>query len=163
MGLKNWLFPSSRKPNQPSSAIRSHADIESGFISTAESPLIKSINTERPLTPVSDPSSRRPSAAPGSPLRITIPSGNYGSLPSPATFYSSEDNEAPPKKHWFNEDFIGDVCIGFSDGLTVPFALTAGLSQFNDTRVVVYGGLAELIAGCISMGVGGWLSGKNEV
>jgi VIT1/CCC1 family predicted Fe2+/Mn2+ transporter len=44
----------------------------------------------------------------------------------------------------------------------VPFALTAGLSAFSDTRVVVYGGCAELIAGSISMGLGGWLAGRGE-
>ena len=57
---------------------------------------------------------------------------------------------------------IADAIIGLSDGLTVPFALTAGLSTFNDTRVVVYGGLAELIAGSISMGLGGWLAARGE-
>lgn len=46
--------------------------------------------------------------------------------------------------------------IGLSDGLTVPFALTAGLSSIGDSRIVVMGGLAELIAGAISMGVGGF-------
>lgn len=46
--------------------------------------------------------------------------------------------------------------IGLSDGLTVPFALTAGLSSIGDSRIVVIGGLAELIAGAISMGVGGF-------
>lgn len=47
---------------------------------------------------------------------------------------------------------ISDATIGLSDGLTVPFALTAGLSALGNTRVVIYGGLAELIAGAISMG-----------
>lgn len=51
-----------------------------------------------------------------------------------------------------------DLCriIGLSDGLTVPFALTAGLSGIGNSRIVVMGGLAELIAGAISMGVGGF-------
>ncbi|KAL7271387.1 Protein ccc1 [Rhizina undulata] len=57
---------------------------------------------------------------------------------------------------------ISDAIIGLSDGLTVPFALTAGLSAFNDTKVVLYGGIAELIAGSISMGLGGWLAGRGE-
>lgn len=57
---------------------------------------------------------------------------------------------------------VSDAIIGLSDGLTVPFALTAGLSAFNDTRVVLYGGMAELIAGSISMGLGGWLAGRGE-
>ncbi|PWW76973.1 DUF125-domain-containing protein [Tuber magnatum] len=58
---------------------------------------------------------------------------------------------------------LSDLTIGLSDGLTVPFALTAGLSAFNDTKVVLYGGIAELIAGSISMGLGGWLAGRGEL
>lgn len=57
---------------------------------------------------------------------------------------------------------ISDAIIGLSDGLTVPFALTAGLSALGNTQVVVYGGLAELIAGSISMGLGGYLGAKSE-
>lgn len=58
---------------------------------------------------------------------------------------------------------VSDAIIGLSDGLTVPFALTAGLSALGSTRVVVFGGLAELIAGAISMGLGGYLGAKSEV
>ena len=58
---------------------------------------------------------------------------------------------------------ISDATIGLSDGLTVPFALTAGLSALGNTRVVIYGGLAELIAGAISMGLGGYLGAKSEM
>jgi len=57
---------------------------------------------------------------------------------------------------------VSDAIIGLSDGLTVPFALTAGLSALGSTRVVIYGGLAELIAGAISMGLGGFLAAKSE-
>lgn len=46
--------------------------------------------------------------------------------------------------------------------MTVPFALTAGLSALGDTKVVIFGGLAELIAGGISMGLGGYLGAKSE-
>jgi VIT1/CCC1 family predicted Fe2+/Mn2+ transporter len=58
---------------------------------------------------------------------------------------------------------ISDATIGLSDGLTVPFALTAGLSALGSTHVVIYGGLAELIAGAISMGLGGYLGAKSEL
>lgn len=68
----------------------------------------------------------------------------------------------PEAKSLFSPRVVSDAIIGLSDGLTVPFALTAGLSTFNDTRVVVYGGLAELIAGSISMGLGGWLAARGE-
>ena len=57
---------------------------------------------------------------------------------------------------------ISDATIGLSDGLTVPFALTAGLSALGDTKVVIYGGFAELIAGALSMGLGGYLGAKSE-
>jgi hypothetical protein len=57
---------------------------------------------------------------------------------------------------------ISDAIIGLSDGLTVPFALTAGLSTLGETKVVIYGGLAELFAGAISMGLGGYLAAKSE-
>jgi len=58
---------------------------------------------------------------------------------------------------------ISDATIGLSDGLTVPFALTAGLSALGSAHVVIYGGLAELIAGAISMGLGGYLGAKSEL
>ena len=57
---------------------------------------------------------------------------------------------------------ISDAIIGLSDGLTVPFALTAGLSSLGDTRVVVYAGMAELITGAIFMGLGGFLGAKSK-
>lgn len=59
-------------------------------------------------------------------------------------------------------DIIRDIIIGLSDGLTVPFALTAGLSGLGTSRIVVVGGLAELIAGAISMGIGGFLASQAE-
>ena len=53
--------------------------------------------------------------------------------------------------------------IGMSDGLTVPFALTAGLSGVLDTNhLIIVSGLAEITAGCISMGLGGFLAGQSE-
>ncbi|KAL0946272.1 hypothetical protein HGRIS_012524 [Hohenbuehelia grisea] len=59
-------------------------------------------------------------------------------------------------------DVVRDVVIGLSDGLTVPFALTAGLSSLGESRLVVLGGFAELIAGAISMGIGGFLASQAE-
>lgn len=57
---------------------------------------------------------------------------------------------------------VSDAILGLSDGLTVPFALTAGLTALGDTRLVILGGLAELIAGAISMGLGGYVGAKSE-
>lgn len=57
---------------------------------------------------------------------------------------------------------IRDCIIGFADGLTVPFALTAGLSALGDSHLVVMGGLAELLAGALSMGLGAYLAAITE-
>lgn len=67
-----------------------------------------------------------------------------------------------PRRKVFDSRTISDATIGLADGLTVPFALTAGLSALGSPRVVVYGGLAELFAGAISMGLGGYLGGRYE-
>ncbi|KAG8666749.1 hypothetical protein FPOAC2_11875 [Fusarium poae] len=58
--------------------------------------------------------------------------------------------------------FFSDFTLGFSDGLTVPFALTAGLSSLGKADTVITGGLAELCAGSISMGIGGYLAARDE-
>lgn len=71
-------------------------------------------------------------------------------------------HEPKPSSTLVNPRTIADATIGLSDGLTVPFALTAGLSALGDTNVVIYGGLAELMAGSISMGLGGYLGAKSE-
>ncbi|KKA25979.1 hypothetical protein TD95_002167 [Thielaviopsis punctulata] len=63
----------------------------------------------------------------------------------------------------FLTQFISDFTLGFSDGLTVPFALTAGLSSLGKTDTVIYAGMAELCAGSISMGIGGFLSARDAV
>jgi VIT1/CCC1 family predicted Fe2+/Mn2+ transporter len=68
------------------------------------------------------------------------------------------------EKHFKNSDLVTDVVIGMSDGLTVPFALAAGLSgAVHDTHIIVIAGLAEVAAGSIAMGLGGYLAGKTEI
>jgi VIT1/CCC1 family predicted Fe2+/Mn2+ transporter len=63
-----------------------------------------------------------------------------------------------------NPNLVKDIIIGMSDGLTVPFALTAGLSGvLNTTHLIIVSGLSEIAAGCISMGLGGYLAGESEV
>jgi VIT1/CCC1 family predicted Fe2+/Mn2+ transporter len=65
--------------------------------------------------------------------------------------------------HLKSSDFITDVVIGMSDGLTVPFALAAGISStVANNHIVVTAGIAEIIAGSIAMGLGGFLAGKTE-
>ncbi|MBS1772132.1 MAG: VIT1/CCC1 transporter family protein [Bacteroidetes bacterium] len=68
------------------------------------------------------------------------------------------------EKHFKSSDLITDIVIGMSDGLTVPFALAAGLSGAVDsTAIIVTAGLAEIAAGSIAMGLGGYLAGKTEI
>ena len=67
------------------------------------------------------------------------------------------------EKHFQSSNSVRDVVIGMSDGLTVPFALAAGLSgAVNSTHVVVLAGLAEIAAGSIAMGLGGFLAAQGD-
>src|SRR5499425_126572 len=70
----------------------------------------------------------------------------------------------PHTEHHFTaSDTVRDVVIGMSDGLTVPFALAAGLSgAVSSTGIIVIAGIAEICAGSIAMGLGGYLAGKTE-
>ncbi len=67
------------------------------------------------------------------------------------------------EKHFTAGNFVCDVVIGMSDGLTVPFALAAGLSgAVQQTHIIVIGGLAEIAAGSIAMGLGGYLAARSD-
>src|SRR4030095_13297922 len=67
------------------------------------------------------------------------------------------------EQHLKSSDLLTDVVIGMSDGLTVPFALAAGLSgAVSSTSIIVIAGIAEICAGSIAMGLGGYLAGKTE-
>jgi len=67
------------------------------------------------------------------------------------------------EKHFQASDTVRDVVIGMSDGLTVPFALAAGLSgTVSQTGIVVIAGLAEIAAGSIAMGLGGYLAARTD-
>ena len=71
--------------------------------------------------------------------------------------------DAHREEHLKSSDFITDIVIGMSDGLTVPFALAAGLSgAVQSNSVVITAGIAEIVAGSIAMGLGGYLAGKTE-
>lgn len=72
-------------------------------------------------------------------------------------------NDESPSRARVNPRIISDAILGLSDGLTVPFALSAGLSALGNTKVVVLGGLAELAAGAISMGLGGYVGARSEL
>jgi hypothetical protein len=81
--------------------------------------------------------------------QITMP-------PSPA---SSTHHHEPHSSH---SEYISSAVLGMADGLTVPFALTAGLSSIGSSKLVVVGGLAEIVAGMISMGLGEYLSTSTK-
>ena len=125
------------------------------------------------------------SSEPGTPLhRDSIPSNplrphaqldfnmvRWGDRPvrfEPRTEISFILNQSMPatahiEKHFTASDTVRDVVIGMSDGLTVPFALAAGLSGAKvGTSVVVLAGLAEIAAGSIAMGLGGFLAARTD-
>lgn len=65
--------------------------------------------------------------------------------------------------HFTSSELVRDIIIGMSDGLTVPFALAAGLSgSTNLSSLVVTAGLAEVAAGAIAMGLGGYLAAQSD-
>lgn len=68
------------------------------------------------------------------------------------------------EQHFTGSNFLQDVVIGMSDGLTVPFALAAGLSgAVASNAIVTTAGIAEIVAGSIAMGLGGYLAGRTEL
>src|SRR5512136_3094933 len=67
------------------------------------------------------------------------------------------------ERHFLANVTVRDIVIGMSDGLTVPFALAAGISGAGAaTRIVVLAGLAEIAAGSIAMGLGGYLAARTD-
>ncbi|KAI4740520.1 DUF125-domain-containing protein [Aureobasidium sp. EXF-12298] len=103
-------------------------------------------------------------------------SGSYTPLPTFSTQTSEKEPSSPPSESssQFSSAYstssrgqidprtVSDVTLGLSDGLTVPFALTAGLAALGDTKIVVFAGMAEILAGSISMGIGGYLGASGE-
>ncbi|HXG59588.1 MAG TPA: VIT1/CCC1 transporter family protein [Thermoanaerobaculia bacterium] len=67
------------------------------------------------------------------------------------------------ERHFTASEIVRDVVLGMADGLTVPFALAAGLTGVTQaSRIIVTAGLAEIAAGAIAMGLGGYLAAKSE-
>jgi vacuolar iron transporter family protein len=67
------------------------------------------------------------------------------------------------ERHFTSTEVVRDIVIGMSDGLTVPFALAAGLTgAITSTGIIVTAGLAEIAAGSIAMGLGGYLAAKSD-
>src|SRR5205085_3670795 len=97
-------------------------------------------------------------AACGPPLHY-LPIGSY------ATCDDVEFMHKPHvEKHFEASDTVRDVVIGMSDGLTVPFALAAGLTGMTmaTSKLVVVAGFAEIAAGSIAMGLGGYLAARTD-
>jgi VIT1/CCC1 family predicted Fe2+/Mn2+ transporter len=67
------------------------------------------------------------------------------------------------EQHKKDTNLVSDIIVGMSDGLTIPFTLTAGLSCVRDTNhLIINSGLSEITAGSISMCLGGFLAGQAE-
>jgi vacuolar iron transporter family protein len=67
------------------------------------------------------------------------------------------------EKHFTSSDTVRDVVIGMADGLTVPFALAAGLTgAIVQSRLIITAGFAEIAAGSIAMGLGGYLAARGD-
>ena len=66
------------------------------------------------------------------------------------------------EKHFTASETVRDIVIGMSDGLTVPFALAAGLSGAVEATGIITAGLAEVAAGAIAMGLGGYLAARTD-
>jgi VIT1/CCC1 family predicted Fe2+/Mn2+ transporter len=67
------------------------------------------------------------------------------------------------ERHFTGSEVVRDIAIGMADGLTVPFALAAGLSAIASPGIIVAAGLAEIAAGSIAMGLGGYLAARGDI
>lgn len=68
------------------------------------------------------------------------------------------------EKHFLASAFVRDIVIGMADGLTVPFALAAGLAgAVSSTAIIITAGLAEVAAGALAMGLGGYLAARTDL
>lgn len=73
-------------------------------------------------------------------------------------------SQAPHDRHARSSEFVRDVVLGMADGLTVPFALAAGVTAAHgSSNLVITAGVAEIAAGAIAMGLGGYLSVQAEL
>ena len=80
------------------------------------------------------------------------------------TLHSASSSLPHTEKHFTDSEAVRDIVIGMSDGLTVPFALAAGLSGAVDSSgIILTAGLAEVAAGAIAMGLGGYMAGRTDI
>jgi len=86
-----------------------------------------------------------------------------GQTPSPPPGAPAVRASRHVEQHFTGSESVRDVVIGMSDGLTVPFALAAGLSgAIASSAIIVTAGMAEIAAGSIAMGLGGYLAAKSD-
>lgn len=130
---------------EPASSNQSHKDSENSWLSCESSVELEGHVAPSPPLPEKD--------------LVTVQSAQSSNADIEAQ-KSQEDIQT--RRFTMSPRMISDAIIGVSDGMTVPFALTAGLASLGDTKLVVLGGLAELIAGAISMGLGGFIGAKSE-
>lgn len=77
--------------------------------------------------------------------------------------HANHDYDNHVEEHFTAPAVVRDIVIGMADGLTVPFALAAGLSgAVSTTGIIITAGVAEVAAGSIAMGLGGYLAAKSE-
>ncbi|KAG8919979.1 hypothetical protein FRC03_002174 [Tulasnella sp. 419] len=143
---------------------RSQAPSDAGTSSTVVAPAVPLPRRQKPLS-----NSENGSEPPLWAITSTASSTVSAPLPAKCDRHTEDrdgvcckDLKGDDERTLIDPDVVRDIVIGLSDGLTVPFALTAGLSSIGDSKIVVIGGLAELIAGAISMGVGGFLASQSE-
>ncbi|KAI1087773.1 DUF125-domain-containing protein [Rostrohypoxylon terebratum] len=98
-------------------------------------------------------------SSPRTPIDTSI---NAGRASEDSSFNSHRMDSQRSAANSRLSQFLSHFTLGFADGLTVPFALTAGLSSLGQTKTVIYAGAAEICAGCISMGIGGYLAARGE-
>ena len=75
---------------------------------------------------------------------------------------ASDLHSVMAERHTKNSRYLHDFVLGFADGLTVPFAITTGFSSLGSQKLVIIGGLAELLSGAISMGLGAYLAAMTD-
>lgn len=89
-----------------------------------------------------------------------IHNGRYAGLAMTLT----NSSQPHPESHFTDSESVRDIVIGMSDGLTVPFALAAGLSgAVESSGIILTAGLAEVAAGAIAMGLGGYMAGRTDI
>lgn len=147
ISLQGRLYCTSSVFNNPYSAYTTQVQARKMATLPTEKQSISTINLTIPspsCTPI--PSHNNPSTA-------LLPI-----VPKTTTTITSHPCTSPSPPNPLRRDLI----LGFSDGLTVPFALCAGLSSLGNSRLVILAGLAELFSGAISMGLGAYLAAFSE-